>query len=410
MWLLIHIQKTVVAIGNIIDVWGGKVVDFNDIKTLLNNGIAPSTSVTATKIDGLFVEDSIYIENRELIGDFLRSKSGAKIIVACNHLSAHGVEIDEDFGGRLVTIDKPVSPINLYPVLAAETDIGLDPLIGADTSAMKNLKGAWVLVVDDNRINREVAAGLLQSYDVEVVHATDGSVALECLRANPDIALVIMDCQMPVMDGFTTAKNIRVGAGGPHHKNIPIIAMTAGAMAGDREKCLQAGMNDYLTKPIDADSFSKKIALWLRPSPSVASSSQEAGAVAGISATSSDRSADKAKGSAIWDRDGALRRLNNKGSLFRKVIEIYIETTPLTIDEMEKTISANQMDSFKKLAHQMKGISANVGAVAVSATCKYLEETCHNTDFDTSNRYWKILKQDYEDVIYLFKEYLLIKG
>lgn len=215
---------------------------------------------------------------------------------------------------------------------------------------------------------------------------------------------------MPVMDGFATAKNIREGAGGPHHKNIPIIAMTAGAMAGDREKCLQAGMNDYLTKPIDADSFSKKIAFWLRPSSSATSISQEAGAGDGAIAVTSTVLNESSSGEMIWDRDGALRRINNKESLFREVIAIYVETTPATIDEMEEAISANQLDSLRKLAHQMKGISANVGAVAVSATCKYLEETCHNTNFDASNRYWKILKQDYEDVIYLFKEYLLMKG
>ncbi|MDX2464526.1 MAG: ATP-binding protein [Porticoccus sp.] len=395
--------KTVVAIRNILEAWGGKVVDFKGIKALLANG-------PAIKIDRLFVEDLIYIENRELIGDFLRSNSETEIIVACNHLSTHGEEIGDDFDGRLVTMDKPVSPVNLYPILAGHSSTETDLGSGVDTSVIENLKGACVLVVDDHRINREVAAGLLQSYDIKVVHAVDGSVALECLRTNTDIALVILDCQMPVMDGFATAKNIREGAGGPHHKNIPIIAMTAGAMAGDREKCLQAGMNDYLTKPIDADSFSKKIAFWLRSSSSATSISKEAGAGDGAIAVTSTVLNESSSGEMIWDRDGALRRINNKESLFREVIAIYVETTPATIDEMEEAISANQLDSLRKLAHQMKGISANVGAVAVSETCKYLEETCHNTNFDASNRYWKILKQDYEDVIYLFKEYLLMKG
>ncbi|MEE2731194.1 MAG: 7TM diverse intracellular signaling domain-containing protein [Pseudomonadota bacterium] len=126
------------------------------------------------------------------------------------------------------------------------------------------LKTLTVLVVEDNPVNQLVVKGLLKKYGYEVVSASNGAEALEKLERHR-INLVLMDCQMPIMDGFETTRRIRNSDA--DYRNIPIIAVTANAMSEDRHLCIQAGMNDYLCKPIDAQILNRKVMYWAnRPS------------------------------------------------------------------------------------------------------------------------------------------------
>ncbi len=123
-------------------------------------------------------------------------------------------------------------------------------------------KDHHLLLVEDNFINTEVALGILADYGFEnVEHAENGEQALNCLKTG-EFDLVLMDCQMPVLDGYETTRQIRAGHAGSQ-ADIPIVAMTANAMQGDREKCLAAGMNDYISKPIDPDTLATTIEHWL---------------------------------------------------------------------------------------------------------------------------------------------------
>lgn len=120
-----------------------------------------------------------------------------------------------------------------------------------------------LLLVDDNEINREVALGLLEDFGVEAETAENGKEAIEKLQAaQSPYLLILMDCQMPVMDGFSASRKIREGAAGDIYKKIPIIALTANVTAKDRENCTQAGMDDFLTKPIDPSALEASIQLW----------------------------------------------------------------------------------------------------------------------------------------------------
>ncbi|MDR1396524.1 MAG: response regulator [Desulfarculales bacterium] len=125
------------------------------------------------------------------------------------------------------------------------------------------LSGARILLVDDSKINQLVAKGILQKMGYRVTMADNGMLALEALRAD-EYDLVLMDCQMPEMDGYEATRAIRAGQTGPERTTeIPIVAMTANAVAGDREKCLDAGMNDYLTKPILPEALKQALLKWL---------------------------------------------------------------------------------------------------------------------------------------------------
>jgi len=122
-----------------------------------------------------------------------------------------------------------------------------------------------LLLVEDNCINQEVAKSLLEELGLSCDVANDGEEALHMLNtstADNPYSLLLMDCQMPIMDGYTTTRNIRLGAGGQRYKAVAIIALTANAMQGDKEKCLEAGMSDYLSKPIDPDQLESVLVKW----------------------------------------------------------------------------------------------------------------------------------------------------
>ena len=128
-----------------------------------------------------------------------------------------------------------------------------------------DLSAYHVLLVDDNMINIEVAKAILKRTKVKITCASDGIEALEALRENEEQAfdVILMDCQMPNLNGYDTTSEIRNSKAGVDYTHIPIIAMTASAMEGDRERCLAAGMNDYITKPIKPQTLKDKLITWL---------------------------------------------------------------------------------------------------------------------------------------------------
>jgi CheY-like chemotaxis protein len=122
------------------------------------------------------------------------------------------------------------------------------------------LAGRKVLVVDDDLRNIFALTSVLQERNLSVVHAEDGRAGIELLRANPDVDVVLMDIMMPEMDGYETMRAIR---GDPRFRSLPIVALTAKAMKGDREKCLDAGASDYIAKPVDLDQLFSVLRVWV---------------------------------------------------------------------------------------------------------------------------------------------------
>lgn len=131
---------------------------------------------------------------------------------------------------------------------------------------VQKIKGARLLIVDDNEINIEVAKGILAGLPITLLQATNGKEALQQLilaeRRGEAVHCVLMDCQMPIMNGYEASQKIRKGEAGESYTNMPIIAMTANAMLGERNKCLSAGMSDYLTKPVNEVTMKEKVTKW----------------------------------------------------------------------------------------------------------------------------------------------------
>ncbi len=156
-------------------------------------------------------------------------------------------------------------PEELLTRTHSDSKEGAEPLVEESSVMPKNTQ-TKLLLVDDNEINREVALGLIEDFGVLVETADNGQTAIdtmaEALHNDAPYSLVLMDCQMPVMDGFTASQKIRGGAAGEHYKKIPIIALTANVTAKDKENCAQAGMNDFISKPIDPDVLEGVIKRW----------------------------------------------------------------------------------------------------------------------------------------------------
>src|SRR3954463_14321422 len=167
---------------------------------------------------------------------------------------------------------KPVTPSMLFDSVVQALSSEEHTPAGTQASTptgfnFESIRGARVLLVEDNELNREVATGLLEDAPVTVNTADNGEVAIRMLEES-NYDLVLMDMQMPVMDGLAATRAIRQKS---QCNNLPIVAMTANAMAGDREKCLEAGMNDHLAKPIDPDKLFEALLRWISPRTAVPS-------------------------------------------------------------------------------------------------------------------------------------------
>ena len=165
-----------------------------------------------------------------------------------------GLPADDPLRLRVRIVAKPVRPWRLLRSLAEAAATGIPSL----APATEALRGRDILLVEDNPVNQRVARRLLESWGCLVTIASDGAQALAAV-SDRSFDLVLMDCQMPVMDGYEASRRLRALPAG---RNLPIVAMTAEAITGDRERCLQAGMNDYLTKPVRGMLLKAMVEKW----------------------------------------------------------------------------------------------------------------------------------------------------
>ena len=201
------------------------------------------------------------------------------------------------------------------------------------------------VLAEDNKVNQVVALDMLADMGVDCVVATDGQRAVELVREG-EIDLVLMDCQMPVMDGFEATKEIRrlesAGPAGPGNPaRLPIIALTANALKGDRERCLRAGMDGYVSKPIEWDALERAI--------------NEA-TIAGITGHASEPRPD-----AIGLRD-LLRRCRGKTDTAAAVLDVLLEDLPTRLAELRRAADARDGEGIRRVAHALKGAAANGSA------------------------------------------------
>jgi two-component system sensor histidine kinase/response regulator len=234
-----------------------------------------------------------------------------------------------------------------------------------------------VLLAEDNPVNVEVAKAMLESLDLQVDCARNGQEALLAVRSG-SYDCVLMDCQMPVMDGFAATAAIRReeaetkrGSGRGHV--LPIIAITANALQGDREACLAAGMDDYLSKPFAQQELAAVIGRWMAL-PLAASVHHDVAPprLPAESVAVIQRGMPDAVNRAALEKIRALSA-DRGDALVQKVIHAYVGDTPQQLRALHVAVDSNDTGGVRRIAHTLKSASANVGAEALAALCKSME-------------------------------------
>ncbi len=283
------------------------------------------------------------------------------------------------FAGYLV---KPVRQGHLQDVLSLTLGRKKYPAPHADAEIVTRHTGAEargrrrILLVEDNPTNQFVAVKILEKLGYHPDVAAHGKDALTALRNGP-YDVVLMDCQMPEMDGFEATRRIRLGEAGELHHTIPIIAMTARAMQGDREKCLEAGMDDYLSKPIDPGLLAKALERWLTQ-PAADPSRKSAGGPA-----------EQTPGLAppdgpvpIFDRAALSDRLMGDENLIEEIVTIFLDDIPRQIETLKGHVAGGDPEAVRRQAHSIKGAAANVGGEALRGLAFELEKTSGARDME----------------------------
>jgi signal transduction histidine kinase/DNA-binding response OmpR family regulator len=228
-----------------------------------------------------------------------------------------------------------------------------------------------VLLVEDSEVNQAVAEGMLRQLGCAVELAADGEAALQALsRDRYDV--VFMDCMMPGMDGYHATEELRRREVGK--RRTPVIALTASAMAGDRERCLEAGMDDYVTKPFRREELRGALERWLPAAGPAAGSPVNGGAAAPPQAEA--QLAPSQQGEGVLDQ-GALdeiRRIDASGhALLDKVVDLYLRDTPERLSQLSAAAAKADAKALQVVAHTMKSSSAFLGAKRLSQLCAALE-------------------------------------
>ncbi len=252
-----------------------------------------------------------------------------------------------------------------------------------EIAGIECISGARLLLVEDNDINQQVAMAHLQRGGLIVDVAENGQTAVELVQnARPPYDLVLMDIEMPVMDGFTATRKIREleksrasSAGQPHHgkqeqkPGIPIIAMTAHALEGDKEKCLAAGMNDYIPKPVEEREMFAVLIKWIKP---------ETRNLQVIGRTGQKFA------EAPWDTmpeqiaglnlETALQRIHGNSGLYQRMLNNFLDEFETAGNRVKEYLETGRFQDACRLTHALRGVCTNIGALALYRAVRDLDD------------------------------------
>ncbi|QGY39785.1 response regulator [Pseudodesulfovibrio cashew] len=247
-----------------------------------------------------------------------------------------------------------------------------------------NIPKLKVLLADDNALNRELASTLLEEQGHECVRVENGAQALEAVKEE-HFDVILMDVQMPVMDGISATRAIRDPNSGALNPAIPIIAITAHALVGDRERFIAAGMNDYISKPIKMASFYHVLARTVgQVPPSGIPHPEESGAE---------------PESAKFEREKALEMLGGREDLLGRMDAIFLRDVPGEFEELCSFWENRDWDNAKRMAHSIKGSARTVGAQRAGAVAEQMEFFCKHKDAASAGKELKTLESEVKNAL-----------
>ncbi|GIU48340.1 histidine kinase [Shewanella sairae] len=309
-----------------------------------------------------------------------------KILIVSAHAS-QDLTIKMTDSGIAGYIPKPISASRLLDGIMSS--LGKKAAVSVRRNAvvlnqhlLSQLKGKRVLLVEDNDMNQEIACEFLEQAGMVVSIAENGQVALEKLTMQ-SFDIVLMDCQMPVMDGYQATREIRLQ---PNLVDLPVIAMTANAMAGDKEMCLSAGMNDHIAKPIEVSLLYSTLLSYLGAPKSTDTERYQLGA-------SNEQQV------LFWpqhpeiDIDKGLQLVQNSVRLYRRIFERFYQGKLNVADRIGSALMQGKIEDAILHAHTLKGVAGNLSSPKLVELARHIEEQLTNeTDVDISEELEQLAK------------------
>ena len=295
-----------------------------------------------------------------------------------------------EFVGHDACIAKPIRPAQLHTVLkrAFDAQLGItEPPLGISETALRMVTddtpdlNIRVLLAEDNALNRKVVTRMLERWSCEIAVAVNGIEAVAALESET-YDVVLMDVQMPDLDGLEATARIRARerATGRH---VPIIALTAHSMQGDREQCLAKGMDDYLAKPVDPQQLMHCLRYW-----------SKAKAHHTVSAGDLGRPQGDSDDVRVLRTDYLRETCGDDTALIDEVLTMYVKLTPKAVAEMALAVLDANGEALRIAAHAFNGSSRTIGAERIAAVCTSLEAAAVARDFAGADRLLTMLRQE----------------
>lgn len=308
-------------------------------------------------------------------------------------------------GGLTAAITKPVKSADMRMIFNTAVRMDGGAAVRAVNAAQlpedhhhRNIRwpsSTHVLLVEDNAINQEVARLMLADMGIAIDMATNGREALERLLHSSDAlpyTMILMDCQMPLLDGYECTRLIREGVAGDRYRDIAIVAMTANALKGDREKCLKAGMNDYISKPIDTRTLAEKLRHWLcGPEGECNDDNDDPGVATGFVGTD--------KHLTVWDKASAYANLAVMRDKIPMLINVFCEGTTARLKELEAALQVGDLHRVRMVAHAIKGGAGQIRGLRLHHGAETLEQVALAGDLPASRQWLSPIREEAEELI-----------
>lgn len=351
----------------------------------------------APKYDIIFIDSNM---NEVIVQDIILSIRGMKVkrqpnIILINSISHNNSfnHVESFINGYL---EKPITYSDVFDTIIS---IYGNPNFNYSfhqesnqklNSELDKIRGAKILLVEDNVINQQVAIELLEyeGFNVEVVE--NGLLAVE-KASNESFDLIFMDLQMPLLDGYKATQRIRETL----EINIPIIAMTADAMVGVKESVLNAGMSDYLSKPIDCDTLKRILIRWIKPQNNMPKSARKDSAV-------EDQSIDLAQFYNITELDipSALKRVGGNVSIYHKLLKSFnSQYNNKKSKDFLQLIDKKNLNDVKRFIHTLKGLTGSIGAIELYKLSKQIDNELNNEEISVSEALYLELELELDKLL-----------
>jgi len=269
-----------------------------------------------------------------------------------------------------------------------------------EADMVQSILGARILLVEDNEINQQIAEEILSGAGLHVFIAENGQEAVEAVQGSAFDA-VLMDIQMPVMDGYAATEEIRKI---PQFDDLPIIAMTASAMTQDKEKAKQTGMNDHVSKPIVIDELFSTLVKWIKSTASEAGRTEEKPVV---SASANTPELTNMSGISV---DIGLARVGGNKNLYNKLLAKFLNEYPDTTDKIRDSLKADDMELAQRLAHTVKGVSGNLGFDDLQPAAEAVEYTVKNGNLTGIDELLRSFESELGAVIQKLQEFFNVNN